>query len=344
MSNSSPPPVPPIGRNDTAPCASRRAMRRRGRAGSWKNAARFSIVEYFAPRQRELHGRARCVGSKPGSTSLQRAEAAHEQPGADEQRRARARSRTITSAAQRARCAPDAPRPPSLSEPVRARPRRAAGPARGRTAMPVSERDGERERQHARRRGRSSSSARKPRRRSRRACRTPIQREQRARPRRRRAPAARSRSAAGRRCGARSGAERARARRSRAAAPSARASSRLATLAQAISSTKPTAPSSRYSDGLTSPVICVAIGTTLVVQPVSKAGKLRGQARRDRVHLGLRLCERHAWRETGDDVQAAAARRAARGGEADADTRRRRCDRGTESPPASRRPPSARGR
>ena len=48
---------------------------------------------------------------------------------------------------------------------------------------------------------------------------------------------------------------------------SARDSSRLATFAHAISSTKPTAPSSISSDRRTSPTTCSCSGTMLNVRP-----------------------------------------------------------------------------
>jgi hypothetical protein len=51
------------------------------------------------------------------------------------------------------------------------------------------------------------------------------------------------------------------------------ASSRLATLAQAISSTKPTAPHSTRSAGRRSPTICSEIGVRRTEKPLSVCGK-----------------------------------------------------------------------
>ena len=67
--------------------------------------------------------------------------------------------------------------------------------------------------------------------------------------------------------------------------PSVRASTRLATFAQAISRTHPTAPSSTSSAGRTSPTRSSCSGMTAAPQPLSSAGYWRREPRGDRVHL-----------------------------------------------------------
>ena len=66
---------------------------------------------------------------------------------------------------------------------------------------------------------------------------------------------------------------------------SVRARTRLATLAQAISRTHPTAPSSTSSAGRTSPTRSSCSGMTAAPQPLSSVGYWRREPRRDRVHL-----------------------------------------------------------
>ena len=79
----------------------------------------------------------------------------------------------------------------------------------------------------------------------------------------------------------------------------ARASSRLATLAQAISSTKATAPSSTNSVCRVSPTTASCSGTTAMPLSALLTGYCCASARGDGGHLRLRLLQRHARRRAG---------------------------------------------
>ena len=77
------------------------------------------------------------------------------------------------------------------------------------------------------------------------------------------------------------------------------ASSRLAALAQAISSTMPTAPSRTRSNRRLDPTISLSSGMTSTFQPRS-SGMLATQLRHERVHLARRLLD--------GDIRSSAAR------------------------------------
>ena len=83
--------------------------------------------------------------------------------------------------------------------------------------------------------------------------------------------------------------------------PVARVSSRLATLAQAMSSTSATEPSSTSTARRTSPTTCFGSGTTLIVNVRSRLSLSR-MRRGDHAHVGLRLLHRHARLEARHQV------------------------------------------
>ncbi len=86
----------------------------------------------------------------------------------------------------------------------------------------------------------------------------------------------------------------------------ARASSRLATLAQPIRSTKPTAPSRIRSAGRTSPTTCSASGSTTGCQPAPVGivlGVLLGQPRTQHLDLRAGVLDRLPRLEAADEVE-----------------------------------------
>ena len=83
----------------------------------------------------------------------------------------------------------------------------------------------------------------------------------------------------------------------------ARASSRLATLAQAMSSTKPTAPSRTSTERRMSPTIASCSGYVVMPTPSLASGYWRARLRAERLDFRRRLLRRHAGLQPRDDVE-----------------------------------------
>ena len=78
---------------------------------------------------------------------------------------------------------------------------------------------------------------------------------------------------------------------------------RLATLAQAMRSTSPTAPMNTSSDGRTSPTMRSCRPTSLMPQPALRVRILALEPAGDRGHLVLGVPEIHPRREPADDLE-----------------------------------------